>query len=300
MKPLLLLGLLGWGTAGAAPAKTPHFGHVFVIVLENHGFGSVIGNKNMPEINRLAGTYGLATNFWAITHPSLPNYVALVSGSTHGIQDDDATVVLKGDNLADQLEHAGLSWKSYLGGLPEAGSKVNFAGVFGRYARKHNPFLLFKSIQQDMARAKQVVPLDQLASDLKSGEMPNFSLIVPDQCEDMHGTPACRGGKNLEATGDQVAGELVRKIMTSKSWGKNDVIFLTFDEADESAPAQGPEKVDQGGRVVLVVVSGKARGPISSKVAFNHYSVLRTVEEGFGLPVMGEARNSRALWGFFP
>ena len=147
-----LLGSLLWSSAGAA--ATP-FSHVFVIVLENTGAAQTIGNPNLPTLNALARKYGLATNYTGVAHPSLPNYVAMIAGSTFGSTSDDPQQSFGGDNLALQLERAGKSWKGYFQGLPSAGWN---GGAAGAYAKKHNPFMLSADIAADPGRRRGWCP----------------------------------------------------------------------------------------------------------------------------------------------
>ena len=168
--------------AGAAP-KIPAFGHVVVVVFENHEMNDVLGTSDAPTFNALAHRYASIDNYFAITHPSLPNYLALVSGSTQGITDDCTDCTAPGRSLADTLEAARKSWKTYAEGLPSPG----FAGATsGRYAKKHNPFMYFPSVASNPARLSRVVAFPQFAADVRARRLPTFSLVVPDLCNDMH------------------------------------------------------------------------------------------------------------------
>ena len=209
----------------------PRLDHVFVIVLENHNsftsFGSngIIGNPQAPNITALWNKYSVATNYNGVWHPSLPNYVAMITGdwigtdvvatghaypagSTVGISDDDSASVstdypsppanvsihrwrIKIPSLAGQLVKAGKDWRAYLQNIPESGTSIaNWPGddnTAKLYAVKHNPFPYVAEIQNDPAQFAKQVPIEQLFGDLGSGKVPAFSYIVPDQCRDMHG-----------------------------------------------------------------------------------------------------------------
>ena len=282
LAPLLLSSVL------AAP--TPKLQRVFVFVLENHSLKTVIGNPNLPTLNRLAGTYGYAANYTGVTHPSLPNYVAMIAGDTMGMAGDNPSQRFAGDNLALQLEKAGLSWRGYMQGLPKAGSAADYAGGYGK---KHNPFMLNSDIAGSEARRMNVVPYEQFGVDLGSGSIPNFSFLVPDVCHDMHGAINCLGRASLDRTGDAFIATWTEKIMASPVWKSGAAIVITFDEGGGGDMAGG------GGRIATIVLTpGGPRAKVSS-VAYNHSSLLRTLEEGFGLPLLRGAKTAAAMNDLF-
>ncbi|ULH15669.1 alkaline phosphatase family protein [Deinococcus sp. KNUC1210] len=238
LPPLLLTAAL------AAPAPTLQ--HVFVFVLENHSLKSVIGNPNLPTLNRLASTYGYAANYTGVVHPSLPNYVAMIAGDTMGMAGDNPEQRFSGDHLALQLETAGLSWRGYMQGLPKAGSTANYAGNYGK---KHNPFMLSAETVGSEARRMNVVPYEQFGTDLASGNIPNFAFLVPDLCHDMHGALKCLSRAALDRTGDAFIGTWTQKIMASGVWKSGAAIVITFDE----------------GAVAIRQVGAGASPPLSSR-----------------------------------
>ncbi|MDT4939020.1 MAG: phosphatidylinositol-3-phosphatase, partial [Pseudonocardiales bacterium] len=176
----LLVGLAA--LALAAPAQgvnggIPRVDHVVVVVFENHESTAVIGAPDAPTFNALARRYASIDQYDAVAHPSLPNYLALVSGSTQGITDDCTDCTAPGRSIADTLERSGKTWKTYAEGLPSPG----FDGASaGRYAKKHDPFLYFPSIASNPRRRAHVVPFPQLAVDVRTKRVPSFSLVVPD------------------------------------------------------------------------------------------------------------------------
>ncbi|MGA7936973.1 MAG: alkaline phosphatase family protein [Kovacikia sp.] len=203
-----------------ADKAIPRYDHIFVLIEENKGYDQIIGNTDAPNINQLAHTYGLASNFYGEVHPSEANYIALLGGSTFGIHDDDAYYCQPNDSdqfcsnseqpdyvshtvtaksLLDQLQEKGLTWKGYFESIPAPGSKVVVAPgkIRALYAVKHNGFLNFKNVQDDPDLPKKIVGLDQLASDLKGGKVPNYSHIVLNQCHEMHGLPECSNLKTI-------------------------------------------------------------------------------------------------------
>jgi phosphatidylinositol-3-phosphatase len=277
--------------------QIPRYDHLFVIVEENKDYGTIIGSPDAPILSHLARTYGVATNFYAEAHPSEPNYVALVGGSTYGIHDDGPYTehTIDAPNLASQLETAHLTWKEYEESLPSPGSLALVAAdPSGRsappnvlvYASKHSGFINFRSVQRDPDRAEKLVGFDQLRIDLESGHAPAFAMIVPNLCNEMHGseqsgTPEdCRYDHPaaLIERGDREVGTLVHEIMTSTLWGArgNAAIVITFDE-DDSGIGRG------GGHIPTVVVTNHGPRGASDATYYTHYSLLRTIEDAFGI-----------------
>ena len=290
----LSVAVLSPAGASAAPVQkpgaqpSPTLSHVFVIVLENHSLKDTLDNVNMPAINRLAHTYGYAANYTGVAHPSLPNYVAMIAGSTINFTSDDPAPRFAGDNLALQLSRAGLSWRGYMQALPEPGSLAPYAGTYGK---KHNPFMLSSDLLADPAQVMNVRTLADLGPDLDAGRAPSFSFIVPDVCNDMHGAPECPSGARLDRTGDDFVDTWTKRIMASPSWKAGAAIVVTFDE--------GNDRQGGGGRVATVVVTqGGPRGVVST-AAYNHYSLLRTLEQGFGLPLLRGAKTASPMADLF-
>jgi len=304
--------------ARPTPAVIPRYQHIFVIVMENHDYSQqIIDNPYAPRINRLARTYGLATAYNGVTHPSEPNYVALIGGAYFGIQDDAAyTATVGGVNhtiaqpsLADQLTAAGLTWKAYQQGLPYPGYLgTTYPATDPVYQSKHNPFLNFASVQQASPAALQqeIVPDTQLALDLRAGTAPNFSFITPDICHDMHGgatecpyadnanNPTDTHNNALVAAGDAYASGLITDIMASRTWTQgNSAIVLTWDENDNYDNPHAPQSytgccdaVQGGGHVATIVIANHLRygtHGLTDPTPYNHYALLRTVQAAFGL-----------------
>jgi phosphatidylinositol-3-phosphatase len=255
--------------------RLPAFSHVVVIVMENKECGDVIGNRRAPFLNTLASRYALATSYFAIRHPSLPNYLALTGGSTFGIASDCTACRVRATNLVDQLERAGLSWKAYMEGLPRPCYR---GAVAGRYAKKHNPFVYYDDVVSNPARCSRVVPLANLRSDLDSGELPAFSWITPDSCHDMHDCGV--------AAGDRFLAGLVPRLL--RAIGPKGVLFITWDEG-ESDSVRGCCGTAVGGRVATIVAGPLARTGVAVGVPYDHYSLLRTIEDAWQLP---ELRNA--------
>jgi phosphatidylinositol-3-phosphatase len=245
------------GSAGNGPNEVPRYEHIFLIIAENHAYGQIIGNPKAPNINRLAKSYGSATQFYGEVHPSKANYIAMLGGDTFGIHDDDAFYCRAGStdrycekadkiapyvdhtvtarSLPDQLAEHHLTWKGYFEDLPAPGSKAVYHPdpqhpVAGRptelYASKHNGFIQFRSVQNDPALASKIVGFDRLYRDLARGQVPNYAHIVPNQCNEMHGRdgpnvpPDCRydNDEGRIARGDKAIGRLVARIQASPIW----------------------------------------------------------------------------------
>ncbi len=257
-------------------AAVPAFSHVFVIVMENHEYDAVIGSSAAPFINSLAATYGLATNYYGASHPSLPNYFALTAGSTFGVASDCTTCFVSATNIADQVETSGRSWKAYMEDMP---TPCYLGTASGNYAMKHDPFVYYTDIRNNAARcAAHVMPFTQFGVDMSNGEVPNFVWITPNMCSDTHDCPV--------STGDAWLQRVVPTITGSAAFRNGGVLFITWDEGSTNAGCCGDA---WGGHVATLVISPKSISGFRSKIAENHYSLLRTIEDGFNLTHLGAA-----------
>ena len=153
------------------------FEHVFVIMLENHSQSSVIDDSNAPFITSLAHEYAMASNYYGVTHPSEPNYVAAISGSNWGVNDDQPTRTYNHLNIVDELEANHLSWAAYMETMPSPGfTGTQYPANAALYVNKHNPFVLFDDIRNNAARLANVKPYSDFAADMRSNRIP-LSLI---------------------------------------------------------------------------------------------------------------------------
>jgi len=281
--------------SGAA-AAIPPFSHVFVIVMENREYGQIIGAPDAPYLNQLASTYGLARRYYAITHPSLPNYLALLSGSVQGIANDCPTCEVEAPNLVDQLERHGRTWIAYVEDLPAPCFNGPFAGgpgsVLGTsgYVRRHNPFMYFRDIGRDPSRCQHVVPLTRLDADLASGYLPTLVWITPNLEHDMH------SGSTRE--GDIWLSGLVPRLLASPAWQNGGVLFITWDEGQTNDGCCGNAA---GGHVPTLVIAARGRRAFASDQPYTHYSLLRTIEEAWQLGYLGHAADptTRSMADFF-
>ena len=257
----------------------PHMDHVFVIMMENTSYSDLLNpaNANTTFIQSLAGSFGLETDYFGVTHVSLPNYVAATSGSNWGSNSDDEAQANDGFfnhlSLTDELNQVGVSWKGYMESMPSVGYTGNFGdctsssgsdpectGLLSNgksdtgtalYVRKHDPFMQYPDVFNNAQQADNVVPLTQLTSDLNAGDAPQFVWITPNECNDMHGGatgcpfPSANSitdpaQETLFRDGDTFLKTWVTAIMNSRAWTGNSAIFVTWDEGgfDNSPPFQ--------------------------------------------------------------
>jgi len=273
-----------------------NYQHVFVIMMENTSYTSLIGNTNAPFINSAAAIFGLATNYDGVTHPSQPNYIAATSGSTNTVVDDN-DITIDVTNVVDQLESHRKTWKAYMQSLSLCNGDL-LAHSCGNqlYERKHNPFISYQDVQTNLARLAKIVDFSQFATDLANNTVPNFVWISPDQCNDMHGRASVASDpcdfsneQLLIAAGDAFLSATVSAIMNSSAWTGNSVIFITWDESDfPFGDTSGCCDANPGGgHVVMLTISQSQDSARSSAVSYNHYSMLATIQDGWGLGCLG-------------
>jgi phospholipase C len=297
---VLVLALLVPSPLAAQNSRSTmkNFQHVFIIMMENTGFDTLTGNPNAPFINAAAANYGLATNAFGVTHPSQPNYIAATSGSTNGVADDNDTTI-DVPNIVDQLEANGKTWKAYMQSYSLCSTQLDHACGNQLYERKHNPFVSYQDIQSNPARMANLVDFSQFATDLASGQVADYIWISPDQCHDMHGRfdpgDPCDFSQvaGLIAAGDAFLQSTVSAIMNSSAWTGNSIIFITWDESDFTGSGFNGFGDDSGccdsiageggGHVMTITISHSDHSPRTSKVAYNHYSMLETIQDGWQL-----------------
>ena len=324
---LAVLPAVPTGAAGGPTADdlaVPRYSHVFVIVDENRDYGDIIGNSAAPALNGFAQRYGNATNFFGEVHPSEPNYVALVGGSTFGLHDDDAYYcvpdqtspdcpgaklpgyvphTIDAKHLGDQLDAALLTWKAYYESIPTPGSLAvtgtNRPGTPPWYAAKHDGFINFRDVQIDQERAEHLVGLTQLTHDLDANRAPNFGLIIGNLCNDMHGMRgpgipddcAYEPAAPLIRRGDNWVSNVVISIVGSSLWQAKDnaAIVITWDESAsggrEGCCGVTPNAPSNfgGGHIPTIVITNHGPRGVQDATPYNHYSLLRTIEDAFGI-----------------
>lgn len=250
-----------------------------MIVLENREYEEVVWSPEAPYFNHLIQRGALATDFYGVTHPSLPNYLALFAGDTFGIAENCTDCVVYGPNLATQLSRAGISWRAYMESVP---SPCFTDADAGRYAKRHNPFVYFPSITELPQRCNRVVPETWLVSDLERHRLPQFVWLTPDLCHDGHNCKFSAVDYHLYTLVPQIIRQL----------GPHGLLIVTFDEGISDAGCCGSPG---GGRIPTVLVGpGVPQGMLISRPA-NHYSLLASIEDYFGLPRLRMARFAEPL-----
>ena len=257
----------------------PKFSHVIVIFFENREYGDVVGSAKARNFNGYAKSYTLLTRYYGVSHPSLPNYLALLGGDTFGVRTDCLDCFINARSLPDLLESSGRTWKSYQEGLPEAG----FTGPFsGTYAKKHNPFVYFDAIRNNPDRLKRgVVPLSQLETDLAAGALPDFAFISPDMCHSGHDCDS--------AMSDAWLGRIGGLILASPAFDASSLLVLTFDEGTTNQGCCGSTRLANGGRIATILVSPLVKPGFKDPTPYSHYSLLKTIARSWGLEELGKA-----------
>jgi phosphatidylinositol-3-phosphatase len=249
--------------------------------MENQEYGSVIGSASAPYENGLASTYALAADYFGVAHPSLPNYLALIGGSTFGVTSDclpaQCSLPSNVATITTLLDSHNLSWKEYAESMPVNCSQANSPD--GLYFPKHNPFVYFNAITGDNGTGStsgycnsHVVSMDQFWVDVQAGRLPNYSFITPNICDDAHSCSL--------AAGDIWLSSVVPKIVSSSSFAST-ALFIVYDEGSSSDQSGG------GGQVPCIMVSPFAKADYVSNVLYSHYSLLATVEAIFKLGNLG-------------
>jgi acid phosphatase len=278
-----LLGApLAPNSAIATGPAVPAFRHIYLIVMENHEYGSIVGSSRAPYLNSLIRRYGLATNYHAVTHPSEPNYLALFAGSTFSIRDDGIHTIAA-RNLADQLEAHSRTWHVYAQDLPARCSRasaayggIDLVGRPGWYVRKHEPAISFVDIAST-ARCARITRLSGFSPSAAS-----FELIVPNMTDDMHDGSIAQGDAFLRA--------FVPRITSSAAFA-NSLLVITWDE--------GSTSLGGGGHVATLVISPLVRAGRRSSISHTHYSLLRTVEDAWRLGCLAHTCTANDMREFF-
>jgi phosphatidylinositol-3-phosphatase len=276
---LLVVGLARCGsgsstTAISAPSASLKVSRIVVVVLENREYGDIVGRPGAPYINSLIGQSALAANYHAVSHPSLPNYLALTGGSTFGFDGSDClTCSVSRPNLIDELTAAGISWKAYMEDIP---SVCSFAASSGGYVRRHDPFMYYRDVAHNRSRCRFVVPASRLGRDLARHSLPTFVWLSPNVCHDMHSCGTYAGDRYLRTVMPRLLSEL----------GPTGVLFLTWDEGETNSGCCG---VAKGGHIFTLIAGPGARAGYRSTLPYDHYSLLRTIEDLWGLRRIGWA-----------
>jgi acid phosphatase len=237
---------------------------VVVVVEENHGYSSVIGSSAMPYLNSLASKYGLATQFYANTHPSIGNYFMMTTGQII-TNDDSYSNIVSADNIVRHLLTGGKTWKSYAENLPSVG----YTGPdTGSYARKHNPLAFFSDVVNSNVQKMNLVPFTQFATDLNNNQLPDFSFIAPNLADDAHDGSLAQADAWLQSN--------IAPLLSNPSFQKNGLLMIVFDEAETADSTHG------GGHIAMVAVGPLVKAGQSSTL-YQFPNLLKTITNYLGI-----------------
>jgi phosphatidylinositol-3-phosphatase len=270
---LALIAVIGTATcvAAAATARTaaiPRPDHVVIVMLENKRYDKIVGDPKTPWITALSRRNANFTRFYAETHPSQPNYLALFSGSTQGVADNNCPHDLGArPNLARQLMDAGRTFTGYAEGLPAVGWR---GCATGKYVRRHVPWVNFSNVPASASR-----PFSDFPRDYR--KLPTVAFVVPDLCHDMHDCPKAQGDAWLRRT-----------FTPYLTWAQshNSLFILTFDEDNKT-----------DGNHIPAIIAGAHVRPGQYPARRDHYDVLRTLQHMYGLPPTGQSTKASVLNG---
>lgn len=281
--------------SATATVSTPalHGPRIVIVMEENHSIDQVLGVPEAPQLTQLADQGTVLTQFYSTRHPSLPNYIALISGDTYGIVTDCGQCEVDHPSLADQLEAAHISWRAYMEGLPAPCSAT--VKTAGAYARKHNPFAYFPTVTGNPAVCRNVVPFDQFAADASSGRLPQLVWVTPDLDHDMHGAqPGVSDAQDIAAA-DQFLGQLVGQLRSSPAWQQDTRLVVTWDEGGGGqAGAHECCGGDAVGGHILTLIAGPRVPHTTDATPYDHYALLRSIETALGLPPLGHAADANS------
>ncbi len=288
---LVLVGTAcGGGTSSAPgtppvqnPGTVPLSSHVFLVLEENHSYSAVIGTSSMPYLNSLASKYGVATQYYANTHPSIGNYFMLTAGQV--ITNNDgfcATLPQSQDNIARHLIAAGKTFKAYAESLPAAG----FTGCSApSYLKRHNPLAYFSDVANGSEQFN-LVPFTNFPSDLANNTLSNFSFIVPNLIDDAHNGTLTQADSWLQTN--------IAPLIASSTFQTDGLLIIVFDESLTSDTQHG------GGHVAAVVIGPKVKPGLQSATLYQHQNTLRTLMQALGLTTFpGAASSAQPMSDFF-
>jgi phosphatidylinositol-3-phosphatase len=264
-------------TGSPAPIPSggfPQFGHVVLIVEENSSYSQVIGNPAMPYLNSLATQHGLATQYYANTHPSIGNYFMLTTGQL--VTNNDAlTGTVNVDNIVRELLAAGKTWKSY----------AESRGDPALYVQRHDPLSYFTDVVNSPTQMQNLVSFSQFSVDLSNGSLPNFSFVVPNLLDDAHNGPLSQADAWLKTN--------ISPLLSNATFQNDGLLIITFDESAGTDTAHG------GGHVATVIISPKSKPGFQSMTLYQHQSTLRLILQGLGVPTLPGASSSAPQMGEF-
>ena len=285
----LLIASFVPGAAQVPPSK-----HVVVLMLENHSYSQIVGNANMPYLNSLINQYGLATNYDANSHYSIPNYFWTTAGAYVTLSDGSQSLY-NVDNITRYLLSAGKTWKAYEESIPSAGY---LGATVEPYEKNHDPFVFFTDVANSSEKMN-VVPFTQLATDIANGQLPNYSFITPNSQHDGH-----NGGV---AAMDSWLSSNLPILLNSAAFkkGGDGILFITFDESVDSdcAPLSTCPSLPEnggGGHVATIVIGPKVKPGYKSSTRYQHPNVLKTALVALGITTApGAASTAKTMADFF-
>ena len=272
------------GPTPSSSGSFPQFGHVVLVVEENHSYSEVIGNSAMPYLNSLAAQYGLATQYYADTHPSIGNYFMLTTGQIVTNQ-DTFTGTVSVDNIVRELLASGKTWKSYAESIPSHGY---LGGDQYPYVKRHNPCSYFTDVVSSGTEAQNLVSGTQFDTDVSNNQLPNFSFVAPNVLDDAHDGTLQIADAWLQAHIDP--------LIRSTSFQQDGLLIITFDESDTSDPNSN---LHGGGQVATLIISPKAKADYKSTTLYQHESTLRLILRGLSVPVFPGASSTAPDMGEF-
>lgn len=254
--------------------------------MENLGYNAAMAT---PQLSSLAHQWSYASNYYATTHPSLPNYISLTGGSTFGISSDCISCFVNEPNLPTELTSKGVTWGAYMESVPGDCYLSPYAPG-GQYAGKHDPFVYFQNIRNSQTLCRNIKPLSHLVPKLAgpASSVPDFVWITPNLCNDGHNCPASVAGHWLQ--------NMVAQITSSSAWKQNGALYVTWDEGNGGnysglSPSGTITSQGGGGHVLtLAIEPSQAKGTVLTQ-PMDHYSLLKTIEQNFGIPLLAKSSN---------
>jgi acid phosphatase len=282
MQKGFLLFVLVLLATSVSVAQLPSFNHVFIVVEENHNYSSVIGSSSMPYLNSLASKYGLATQYYANTHPSIGNYFELTTGQVI-TNNDSFNKTVTADNVVRHLLTAGKTWKAYEESLPKTGY---ISPNTGGYVRRHCPLSYFSDVVNSSTQRMNLVPFSRFKTDLANNALPNYSFITPNLCNDAHDCSL--------KTADTWLKNNIDPLVKNSTFQNSGLLIIVFDEA-------GSDNSHGGGRVAWIAIAGKhSKAGYKSGKLYQHQNTLRLMLEALGVKTYpGSAKTASNMSEFF-
>lgn len=268
-----------------ALGQVPGSKHVYIVAEENHSYQHVVGSANMPYLNGLINQNGLATQFYANQHSSLPDYFWVTAGQPI-TEDNETTLTFDVDNIVRRVMQLGLTYKAYAQSLPYPGYAGLYSGSY--YLKRHVPLPYFTDMGNSPSEMLKLVPIDQLLTDINSGNLPNFAFITPDSHNDMHDCPTSTYTEDqCEQVADQFLQQYIKPLLARPEFqpGGDGLLIIWADEADLDTDNACSATVSDGcgGHILVALVGPQVKQGFESTTTYHHESVLRTMLEALGV-----------------